>query len=129
MTLRITGLMSALSLALLLVVVLAGGGPALAMAALDTAIGNTVSITTDGVETRYYFNENGSVSLANSKGDADIGTWSSKDQQLCVNWASQNAPVCLPLTGLEANVGDTVTLTGGDGAAQKATFMGGKVPF
>ncbi|PCJ68377.1 MAG: hypothetical protein COA62_14490 [Rhodobiaceae bacterium] len=76
--------------------------PAGAAAILETAIGNTVSATTDGIETRYYSNENGSVSLANSKGLSDIGTWSTSAGNLCMSWAAAEAPVCISVNDQQA---------------------------
>jgi hypothetical protein len=95
----------------------------------ETAIGNTVSIMNDGVETRYYFNENGSVSQANSSGASDIGTWETKDGSLCMVWTSAEAPVCLALSDQQAAVGDTVTVAGADGTSTQLTILAGKVPF
>ncbi|MBL4863916.1 MAG: hypothetical protein JKY63_03335 [Rhodobiaceae bacterium] len=103
--------------------------PAGAATILETAVGNTVSATTDGVETRYYFNENGSVSLANSTGLSDIGTWSTSSGNLCMNWAAADAPVCISVSDQQAALGDTVTITGSDGVALDLTFMAGKIPF
>ena len=103
--------------------------PASAATVLETAIGNTVAITTDGVETRYYFNENGSVSLASSDGNSDIGTWSTSSGDLCMTWSAADAPVCIPVSDQQASVGDTVTIAGADGASTDLTIMAGKVPF
>jgi len=103
--------------------------PAVAATILETAVSNTVSATADGVETRYYFNENGSVALANSKGESDIGTWSTSSGDLCMTWTAADAPVCISVSDQQAAVGETVTITGSDGAAVELTFMAGKVPF
>ncbi len=96
---------------------------------LEAAIGNTVSTTDQGVETRYYFNENGSVSQANSNGDSDIGTWEAKEGTLCMAWVSVEEPACIPLSTQEAAVGDTVTVSNADGSSTVLTILSGKVPF
>ncbi len=103
--------------------------PAFAETILEAAIGNTVSISDADVETRYYFNENGSVSQANSNGQSDIGTWEAKDGTLCMVWASAEAPACIPLSGEQASVGDTVTVSSPDGTSTDLTILAGKVPF
>ncbi len=105
------------------------GSPVFAGTVFEAAIGNTVSMTNDGVETRYYFNENGSVSQANSTGASDIGTWEAKDGNLCMTWASADAPACLPLSDQQAAVGDTVTVASPDGTSTDLTILAGKVPF
>ena len=105
------------------------GSPAFAGTILETAMGNTVSVSDAGVETRYYFNENGSVSQANSNGESDIGSWESKDGTLCVAWVSTDAPTCIPLSDQQASVGDTVTVSSPDGTSTDFTILAGKVPF
>lgn len=105
------------------------GTSVLAATVLETAIGNTVATTQDGVEIRYYFNDNGSVSLANSNGESDVGTWSTDSGELCMSWTSADAPACMPISDQQVSVGDTVTLTGTDGTSIDITIMAGKVPF
>lgn len=105
------------------------GTAAFAETVLEAAIGNTVSMTNEGVETRYYFNENGSVSQANSTGASDVGTWEVKDGTLCMAWASADEPACLPLSDQQATVGDTVTVASPDGTSTDLTILAGKVPF
>jgi hypothetical protein len=118
------------SLAVLAVTVsYAVGTPVFAETVFEAAIGNTVSMTNEGVETRYYFNENGSVSQANSKGASDIGSWEAKDGNLCMAWASADAPACLPLSDQQAAIGDTVTVARADGTSTELTILAGKVPF
>ena len=96
---------------------------------LETAMGNTVSITDAGVETRYYFNENGSVSQANSNGESDFGSWEAKEGTLCMSWTSAEAPNCIPLSDQQASVGDTITVSNADGTSTGLTILSGKVPF
>lgn len=105
------------------------GSAAFAGTILEAAVGNTVSISDKGVETRYYFNENGSVSQANSNGESDIGSWEAKDGTLCMAWASVDAPTCIPLSDQQAAVGDTVTVANADGTSTELTILAGKVPF
>lgn len=105
------------------------GSAAFAGTILEAAVGNTVSISEAGVETRYYFNENGSVSQANSNGESDIGTWEAKDGTLCMDWASAEVPACIPLSDDQASVGDTVTVSSPDGTSTDLTILAGKVPF
>ncbi len=105
------------------------GTAAFAETVLEAAIGNTVSMTNEGVETRYYFNENGSVSQANSTGASDVGTWEAKDGTLCMAWASADEPACLPLSDQQAAIGDTVKVASPDGTSTDLTILAGKVPF
>lgn len=105
------------------------GSPAFADTILEAALGNTVSITNEGLETRYYFNRNGSVSQANANGESDIGTWEANEQTLCMAWASADAPTCIPLSDQQASVGETVTVSSPDGTSTDFTILAGKVPF
>jgi hypothetical protein len=116
-------------LALSTALVCAFGSATFAGTILETAVGNTVSIFDAGVETRYYFNENGSVSQANSNGESDIGTWEAKEGTLCMVWASADAPACIPLSDEQTSIGDTVTVSSPDGTSTDLTILSGKVPF
>lgn len=102
---------------------------AMAATALDTAVGNTVSVSVDGTETRYYFNENGSASFATSTGDADVGTWQEKNGQLCVSWQSADGEQCVALQDGDVGIGQKFSFTNAEGAQQEAVVLGGKVPF
>lgn len=92
-------------------------------------IGNTVSVAASSGEVRYYFNENGSVAMANVAGASDIGTWNEDGQRLCVIWSSQNAERCLDLPQGEISVGTPFNINDADGNSLKATILQGKVPF
>ena len=98
---------------------------------IDAAIGNTITIMMEGVETRFYFNENGSVSLANANGDSDVGTWSRESGELCITWESMNGgePQCAALSQENPSIGDTFSLASPDGGSQDATLQQGTVPF
>ncbi|GMV62755.1 MAG: hypothetical protein AMXMBFR74_19230 [Parvibaculum sp.] len=102
---------------------------AMAATALDTAIGNTVSVSADGKETRYYFNENGSASLATSTGEADVGTWKKNGDQLCVSWQSGGGEQCVAMQNGDVSVGQKFSFTNAEGAQREAVIMDGKVPF
>tara|TARA_R110000824_G_scaffold48041_1_gene135929 strand:- start:153 stop:539 length:387 start_codon:yes stop_codon:yes gene_type:complete len=108
---------------------IAWGSTAFAGTILEVAMGNTVSITEEGLETRFYYNENGSVSQANANGESDTGTWEANGGTLCTVWTSAAEPICLPLSDQQAAVGDTVTVVGPDGASTELTILAGKVPF
>ncbi len=96
---------------------------------IDVAIGNTVSVMgDDGVETRYYFNENGSVTLATSTGASDVGTWRRTSDQLCLNW-EQNEDTCIPLPQGDVEVGGTFTYQDSDGVSREGKILADKVPF
>ena len=100
-----------------------------AASVLDAAIGNTVSVSIDNTETRYYLNDNGSVSLATSAGDADVGTWKEADGKLCLSWQSNNEESCATLPSSNVSVGQSFTFVDAAGVERSATLLEGKVPF
>lgn len=95
----------------------------------DAAIGNTISVSVDGKEIRYYFNANGSASMATSAGDADVGTWSKKGAQLCVAWQAANEERCATLPSDDVAAGQSFSYTDSKGAERVAKLLEGKVPF
>lgn len=103
--------------------------PVLAGNVLETAIGNTVSITRDGNETRYYLNENGSASLADSHGNSDVGTWSQEGEKLCFAWASASGSTCQTVPDKTIKIGDAIEIIDANGDAVFAKFLAGKQPF
>jgi hypothetical protein len=98
---------------------------------IDAAFGNTLTMMMEGVETRFYFNENGSVSLANANGDSDVGTWSRDGGELCITWEAMDGgeAQCAALLQDNAAIGNTFSLASPDGASQEATLQKGKIPF
>lgn len=105
--------------------------PVQAAGFIETAIGNTISVTQEGVEARYYYNDNGSVTLADANGGSDTGTWRDDGGKLCTTFAANNggAETCSEVAGLDASVGGSVSVAGPDGTTLEATFLAGKVPF
>ncbi|MDZ4381761.1 MAG: hypothetical protein U0942_10515 [Parvibaculum sp.] len=108
---------------------LTAASASMAATALDSAVGNTVSVSVDGKETRYYFNDNGSASLATSTGEADVGTWKENNGQLCVSWQSGGGEQCVALQGGDVGVGQKFSFTNAEGAQREAVILDGKVPF
>ncbi len=98
---------------------------------IDAAIDNTLTVMMEGIETHFYFNENGSVSLANANGDSDDGTWSRNGDELCITWeAMDNGKAqCAALSQESPAICDAFTLASPDGGSQEATLQEGKLPF
>ena len=98
---------------------------------IEASIGNTITVMMDGVETRFYFEENGSVSLANANGGSDSGTWAVNDGDLCITWQAMadGEPQCAALSQENPAIGDTFSLMSPNGDAQEATLQEGQVPF
>jgi len=102
---------------------------AMATTVLETAIDNTISVSADGEETRYYLNNNGSAVLATSTGEADIGMWKTNGDQLCVSWQSGDAEQCVTMQDGDVGVGQKFSFTNAEGTKREAVIMDGKVPF
>ncbi|MDP2150291.1 MAG: hypothetical protein Q8K13_11680 [Parvibaculum sp.] len=100
-----------------------------AASVLDAAIGNTVSVSIDNAETRYYLNDNGSAAMATSAGGADVGTWKEADGKLCLSWQSSGEASCATLPSGNVGVGQSFNFVDSEGVERSATLLEGKVPF
>lgn len=120
-----------LSAALVGIPLIFSASPVLSAGFIETAIGNTVSVTVQGVETRTYYKADGTVISVESTGRSDTGTWSAKDGQLCTAFPKRDngAEYCHGVSSIDAAIGSTVPVTISPEMSYEATFLAGVVAF